>query len=98
MSYTQKSETAARFTHLVDQQATNDQGLLLVNDTIDKDTGAILRFRNGYLDGGNLPAVECEDSHMEFYKDGRLHRNNGPAVISDYGKVKEFWNNGVRVS
>lgn len=98
MSYTQKSETTARFTHLVDLQATDEQGHPLINDTIDKDTGAILRFKNGYLDGGNLPAVECEDAHMEFYKSGRLHRESGPAVISDYGRVKEFWKNGVRVS
>ena len=98
MSYTQKSETAARFTHLVDQQATDEHGRPLVNDTFDKDTRAILRFKNGYLDGGTLPAVECEDAHMEFYKGGRLHRDSGPAVISDYGKVKEFWKNGTRVS
>ena len=98
MSYTTKSETVARFTHLAGQQLTDEHGELLVNDTIDKDSGAILRFRNGYLDGGNLPAVECDDSHMEFYKDGQLHREDGPAVVSNYGKVKEFWKNGRRQS
>ena len=98
MSYTKKSETVARFTHLAGELLTDEHGQPLVNDTIDKDTGAILRFRNGYLDGGNLPAVECDDSHMEFYKDGQLHREGGPAVVSNYGKVKEFWKNGLRVS
>jgi hypothetical protein len=93
-----KSKTVARFTHLTGQQLTDEHGQPLVNDTIDKDTGAILRFSNGYLDGGNLPAVECDDSHMEFYKNGKLHREEGPAVVSDYSKVKEFWNNGHRVS
>ena len=78
MSYTKKSETVARFTHLAGQLLTDEHGQPLINDTIDKDTGAILRFRNGYLDGGNLPAVECDDSHMEFYKDGQLHREGGP--------------------
>jgi hypothetical protein len=98
MSYTQKSDTAARFTHLAGQQLTDEQSQPLVNDTIDKDTEAILRFKNGYLDGGNLPAVECADGHMEFYKNGQLHRENGPAVISNYGKVKEFWKSGTRAS
>ncbi len=98
MGYSKKSKTVARFAHLAGQQLTDEQGQSLVNDTIDKDTGAILRFKNGYLDGGNLPAVECADSHMEFYKNGKLHREEGPAVVSDYGKVKEFWKNGHRVS
>ena len=98
MSYTNKSETVARFTHLAGQQLTDEHGEPLVNDTIDKGTGAILRFRNGFLDGGNLPAVECDDFHMEFYKDGQLHREGGPAVVSNYGKVKEFWKNGRRQS
>ena len=98
MAYTAKAKTVARFTHLSGQQVTDEHGEPLVNDTIDKDTGAILRFKNGYLDGGDLPAVECNDSHMEFYKDGRLHREKGPAIISDYGRVKEFWINGRRRS
>ena len=98
MSYTKTAETAARFMHLAAQLLTDEHGQPLVNDTIDKETGAILRFKNGYLDGGNLPAVECDDSHMEFYKNGQLHREEGPAVVSNYGKVKEFWKNGHRQS
>lgn len=98
MSFSQKSDTAARFTHLVGQQLTDDHGKPLVNDTLDADTGAILRFKNGFLDGGHLPAIECDDAHLEFYKHGQLHRDGGPAVISDYGKVKEYWKNGKRTS
>ena len=96
MSFTKKLNTVARFTHLAGQQLTDERGKPLINDTIEKDTGAILRFKNGFLDGGRLPAVECDDAHLEFYKDGQLHRDDGPAVISDYGKVKEYWKNGVR--
>ena len=98
MSFTTKSGTAARFTHLAGQQLTDEHGKPFINDTIDSDTGAILRFKNGYLDGGKLPAIECDDAHMEFYKDGQLHREGGPAVVSDYGKVKEYWKNGRRAS
>ena len=98
MSYSTNPDTAARFLHLAGKQLTDEQGQPLVNDAIDKETRAILRFKSGYLDGGNLPAVECEDAHMEFYKEGKLHREGGPAVISDYGRVKEFWENGERVS
>ena len=98
MSFTQKSDTAARFTHLAGQHLTDEQGNPLVNDTLDADTGAILRFKNGLLDGGHLPAIECDDAHLEFYKDGQLHREGGPAVISDYGKIKEYWKNGKRLA
>ena len=98
MSFTKKPNTAARFTHLAGQQLTDEHGKPLLNDTIEKDTGAILRFKNGFLDGGRLPAIECDDAHLEFYKDGQLHREDGPAVISDYGKVKEYWKNGHRIS
>jgi hypothetical protein len=98
MSGPRKLDTSARFLHLAGQQLTDEHNQPIVNDTIDKDTGAILRFKNGFLDGGSLPAVECEDSHMEFYRNGKLHRDKGPAVISDYGKVKEFWTNGRRIS
>ena len=60
--------------------------------------GRYCDFKNGFLDGGQLPAIECDDAHMEFYKEGQLHREDGPAVISDYGKVKEYWKNGHRAS
>ena len=30
----------------------------------------------------------------EYYKDGKLHREDGPAVIK--GKIQEWWLNGVR--
>jgi hypothetical protein len=98
MGYSKHTSSAARFTHLAGQLVTDEAGGPLVNDTIDKETGAILRFRNGLLDGGALPAVECEDFHMEFYRKGQLHRDGGPAVVADGGKVKEHWNDGVRQS
>ncbi len=98
MSYTKQPSTAARFTHLSGKLLTDQKGQPLINDTLDKDTGAILRFKNGYLDGGQLPAVECDDFHMEFYRKGRLHRDEGPAVVSEGGKVKEYWKNGVKQS
>jgi hypothetical protein len=98
MSYSEHPSSAARFTHLAGKRITDPDGHPLANDTIDKDTGAILRFTNGFLDGGTLPAVECDDFHMEFYRRGQLHRDEGPAVVSAGGKVKEHWKNGVRAS
>jgi hypothetical protein len=98
MGYSKHSSSAARFTHLAGKRITDETGSALVNDTIDKESGAILRFKNGMLDGGSLPAVECTDFHMEFYRKGKLHRDEGPAVLSDGGKIKEFWKDGVRQS
>jgi hypothetical protein len=67
--------------------------------------GVITRWRDGKLgDGSGLPAVEFADTHTEYWKEGRLHRDeineNGlllPAVISDYGEITEYWLNGIRV-
>lgn len=66
----------------------------------------ILRFRNGLLDGdsytkdGKLivqPAVETE-GHIEYWRAGRLHRDNGlEAISSENFTVKEYWENGIRV-
>jgi len=60
----------------------------------------ILRFFNGVLsnDGKSRPAVECNDTHMEFWEDGKLHNDNGePAIITDYGEIVEYWENGKKV-
>lgn len=63
----------------------------------------ILRFKNGYLDGGDDPAYSTKSFHHEFLKEGKLHRNNGePAVVhlsddkvfEDVKVIKEFWVNG----
>lgn len=64
----------------------------------------ILRFRNGLLDGDIFingqfvrtnPAVETQDGHIEYWRKGKLHRDEGlPAVISSGLKHKEFWVNG----
>jgi hypothetical protein len=65
----------------------------------------ILRFAEGLLNGDTetgagvaaLPAVEAP-GHIEFWRGGRLHRDNGlPAVQSDGYTVCEWWENGKRV-
>ncbi len=57
----------------------------------------ILRFKNGLLDGGDKPAVECpETGHAEYWKNGRLHRDDGlPAVITNSGDREEYWLDGT---
>jgi hypothetical protein len=67
---------------------------------------SILRFFNGFLDGDRggaggaviaLPAVESP-GHLEWWRAGRLHRDNGlPAVIAENFTLREWWENGKRV-
>jgi hypothetical protein len=66
-----------------------------------KDIKIVMRFRWGRLDGdpdrGKVvrPAYE-EEGHLEYWRDGLMHRDNGsPAVISENGAVREWWVNGV---
>ena len=68
----------------------------------------ILRFRNGLLDGDiyvdgkyvrTKPAVDAPGGHLEYWREGKLHRDGGlAAVISDGFQYKEYWINGIRQS
>jgi hypothetical protein len=74
--------------------------------TVVSGDGYILRFFNGFLDGviktskggfASLPAVESH-GHLEWWRSGRLHRDNGlPAVITENFTRCEWWVNGKRV-
>lgn len=83
------------------------QGITIFNDISKKPmngefnvSGDIIRFKNGLLhggkspDGNDIPAFETEDGHVEFFENGLLHRENFPAVISDFGDWEEWWNHG----
>ena len=57
----------------------------------------ILRFNNGYLVGGAQPAVEGT-GHIEYWKDGTLHREDGLPAVSSHGfSVHEIWEHGERL-
>jgi hypothetical protein len=66
--------------------------------------GVIVRFKDGYIHGGTdsdgfpQAAIECRDQHKEWWENGRLHHESGPAVISDFGDWEEYWNQGELVS
>lgn len=73
---------------------------------IEKGRKIIVRFNNGYLDGdsytkeGKLivqPAVEFE-GHLEYWRQGQLHRDNGLAAVSSNGfSENEYWEKGERI-
>jgi hypothetical protein len=62
--------------------------------------GDISRFKNGLLHGGTgiegeaQPAIELLNGHTEWWEDGFLHRDDGPAVITQHGTWEEFWLHG----
>ena len=74
--------------------------------TVKNDKEIILRFRNGLLDGDSFtkegklivqPAVETE-GHIEYWRKGKLHRdNNLPAVSTNGFTEEEWWENGNRI-
>ena len=75
-------------------------------NALDQGKKIILRFRNGLLDGDiylndqyitTKPAVETS-GHIEYWREGKLHRDNGLAAVSSCGFTKkEFWKDGVRI-
>jgi hypothetical protein len=69
-------------------------------DTFD----CVIRFRDGFIHGGKdpdgnpQPAIECVNAHTEWWEDGWLHRDGGPAVIHDFGDWEEYWDHGNLVA
>jgi hypothetical protein len=66
-------------------------GEYVINNTV-------ARFKNGFLHGGvnsdgeSQPAIESNfQNHTEWWDNGKLHREDGPAVITEFGNWEEFW-------
>lgn len=81
-------------------------GKILNGEMIGDDGFTVFRFRDGYLDGdvldvnGNLisvlPAIEGP-GFQEFWRQNKLHRDNGPAIQSEGFTHKEWWKDGIQV-
>lgn len=57
--------------------------------------GTIIRTLNGERHSlEDLPAYEGTDGFKAWYKNGKRHRESGPAIIYSNG-TEEFWLNGV---
>ena len=64
---------------------------LSLEDNVEKWVNADNKLHRNEKDG---PAIIREDGEVEYWKNGRKHRINGPAVITPY-KI-EWWQNGQR--
>lgn len=94
-------ETRARFLEYTDKICRDESGKILDWDILLPES--IMRFTNGLLHGENEPAVSCIDGHLEYWKNGKLHRVGGPAIVSiredeNGNTYEEFWENGERIS
>jgi hypothetical protein len=65
---------------------------------------SILRFDDtGLLHGGKdvygdeQPAIEIPNGHTEWWEHGEIHREKGPAIITQYGDWEEWWNHGTLI-
>jgi hypothetical protein len=60
----------------------------------------VLRFKNGFLDGGEniagepMPAIDLPNGHNEWWKEGMIHRDDGPAITTNWGSWEEYWDQG----
>ncbi|MBQ8680203.1 MAG: hypothetical protein IJ530_10635 [Treponema sp.] len=92
--------------------STDENGLPAEGLRVGKDkygNEVLLRFRHGFLDGDSFarngtpltqPAVErLSDGHLEYWRQGKLHRDNGEAAVIAVGfTTKEYWVNGARIT
>ncbi len=62
-----------------------------------------VNFRHGLLqnrrdsEGLIVPAYRTDFGDAEYFENGLLHRENGPAVICDWGNWEEWWHQGSLV-
>ena len=63
-----------------------------------KNTGELRNItKNGVLHrDGDLPAIITVRGHMEYWKNGKRHRDHGPAIIRQNG-VCSWYKNGVHI-
>ncbi len=53
----------------------------------------MMKINKTIKQGNNVEIVEYSDGSKEWYKDGKLHREDGPACEYTNG-IKEYWING----
>ena len=88
--------TKARYLHLTDEIFKKKDGSPFLGDFVKDDVLFRCRGIEGKLDGGDSYAIGDGD-HLEYWKNGKLHRENGPAIVSLCEDYKEYWVNGQRV-
>lgn len=55
--------------------------------------GDIFYFENSMLHGKNSPSIEFKNGTRWWLQKGKLHRDNGPAMIGKK-EIIEYWLNG----
>lgn len=107
-------ETVSRFINCTDKIYVNEEKkpkegqeiVILENKFGKKSIQILVNYHKGKLHSyADVPAIQCDDTHTEYWTEGKLHNaekdqegNTLPAVISDYGDIQEFWNEGKRIS
>lgn len=93
-------ETKARYLKYTDKICREENGQIINEDKLFEKM--IMRFKNGLLHADEQAAVECIDGHREYWKNGKLHNEKGPAVFTiredENGNVyEEYWLEGEQI-
>lgn len=77
--------------------AVHDKFHRIGGPALEFDHGSKIWIVNGkkHRDGG-LPAVEAKDGTRKWYRNGQLHREDGPAITKPDG-TEEWWKNDVHL-
>jgi hypothetical protein len=65
----------------------------------------IINFADGFISDWyneeyqcTQPAIECSDTHIEYWENGLIKKNDNPAVVSSYGEKLGFYRNGKLIN
>lgn len=62
------------------------------------DTGDMITYLNGKVHSRNdSPAISTLDGYDIWFFEGKLHRDNGPALMNYRKNIKEWWTHGVKM-
>lgn len=87
--------SASRCLQFIDTIITGRKNAPMQGEQVMSD-GSIVRFKNGLIDGGELPAIETADGNVEYWHKG--HPDGQPAILSDFGTREEDWANGKLIA
>lgn len=73
---------------------------MITHHRVFHDNGDVVTYRNGLVHSWEdyEPAVITKDGFFIFFKDGKIHRERGPAFFNPVGKLCEYWLDGVQYS
>ena len=79
----------------IQRKTARDGGETVITEIVNFEHGLLQNRKDS--DGLVVPAYRTDLGDAEYFENGLLHREDGPAVICDWGNWEEWWHHGTLV-